>query len=160
MILNHTHKKENFSAMVVLHKDKKSVRFLSPKYYQHFLNMHTKVGDKLTVVISNKKPKRTVAQNNYYWGAYLPLIAQETGEEDIERLHELFKAKFLTKIVAEVLGQKVRICKSTTELSVSEFIEFIQKIQDFTGIEAPPTENYSLMSMESIYQTLDEKVIN
>lgn len=160
MSLAHTYKSQNFSAKIVL-KERKCLEFVSPKFYQHFINLHTKVGDNLTVTISTKKPKRTVAQNNYYWGAYLPIISQETGEEDIEKLHELFKAKFLTKTIAEVLGQKVRICKSTTELSVSEFIEFIQKIQDFTGIEAPPTENYSLMSMSSIYKNyLDEKIIN
>jgi hypothetical protein len=85
-----------------------------------------------------------VAQNNYLWGVYYPLIAQETGESNIDRLHELFKGLFLTEGVVEVLGKKVRMKKSTTELGRGEFSQFILDIETETGIMAPPTENYGL----------------
>ena len=91
-----------------------------------------------------------MAQNRYYWGAYLPIISEETGENDLERLHELFKGLFLTKTIAEVLGKKVRITKSTTELSVSEFMEYITNIEEFTGITSPPTENYDIRPLTPV----------
>lgn len=115
----------------------------STTYYQHQLNKF-KDGEHVTFEIHNKKPKRTDQQNRYYWGAYLPLIAQEAGEPDMDALHELFKGKFLSSGIVEVLGFKTRKKKSTTDLSAAEFCEFITKIEDLTGIMAPPTENWDL----------------
>ena len=119
------------------------------RWYQHQLQKF-KDDENVTLIIHNRKPKRTLAQNAYYWGAYLPLIAEETGESDLDRLHELFKGKFLTLGVVEVLGEKVRMKKSTTELSVSEFSQYIMDIQVLTGVEAPPTENYDLGPLNQI----------
>lgn len=112
-------------------------------WFQNYLNK-LKDGEYVSVSISTRKPKRTIQQNRFYFGVYLPLIAEQTGEGDIERLHELFKGKFLTREIVEVLGEKVRIKKSTTELSIGEFCDYILAIESFTGIEAPPTENWDL----------------
>ena len=144
--LLNTFKSESFAAEIVLDKqaNRKRVKINADRYYQHFLNTKLKEGDHVTVTVTNKKPKRTEQQNRYYWGVYLPILAQETGEDDVERLHELFKGMFLTKTIAEVLGKKVRITKSTTDLSVVDFIEYILAIEKYTGIQAPPTENYNL----------------
>lgn len=101
-------------------------------------------GEKISVVITNKKLKRTLAQNAYYWGVYLPLISSETGEQDIEALHELFKGKFLSRGIVTVLGEKVRLKGSTTELGIGDFNNYILAIQQLTGVMAPPTENYDL----------------
>jgi hypothetical protein len=120
---------------------------LSKAYYQHQLNKF-KDGTKVTLEVHTRKPKRTLAQNAYYWGVYLPLIASETGERDLDALHELFKGKFLAEGIVEVLGEKVRKKKSTTELGVGEFCQYIIDIQNLTAIEAPPTENYELESLE------------
>ena len=84
----------------------------------------------------------SVYQNNFYWGVYLPLIAKETGEHNIERLHKLFSGKFLTLEIIEVLGEKVRMVKSTAKLSKLEFGEYIMNIEAETGIQAPSTEGY------------------
>lgn len=119
----------------------------SPRWYQHQLQKF-KDGEDVTLEIHNRKPKRTEAQNRYYWGAYLPLIAEETGEKDLDRLHELFKGKFLTQGVVEVLGEKVRMKKSTAALSKVEFCEYIMAIQADTDVEAPPTESYGLDSLQ------------
>ncbi len=115
----------------------------SPRWYQHQLSKF-KENEEVTLVIHNRRPKRTEAQNRYLWGVYYTLIAEETGERDIDRLHELFKGKFLTQGVVEVLGQKVRMKKSTAALSKVEFSEYIMAIEADTGVEAPPTENYGL----------------
>lgn len=115
----------------------------SKRWYQHNLNKF-KDGEKVTLEIHTRKPKRTEQQNRYYWGCYLPLIANETGEKDLDALHELFKGKFLAEGVVEVLGEKVRKKKSTTELGVGEFCQFIIDIETLTQVAAPPTENWEL----------------
>lgn len=117
------------------------LKLSAPQFYQHALNQY-KPGDFVTVTITNKRPKRTVSQNNYYWGAYLPAIAEETGDYDLEALHEFFKRKFLAKETVEIFGEAVLKTKSTTELSVLEFSEYIEKIAALTNIQPPPTSNY------------------
>ena len=111
-----------------------------PIYLRHEINKY-KSGDKVTCYYTNEKLKRTEAQNRYYWGAYLPMISAETGN-DIDDLHILFKGKFLSKGVVEVLGHKVRQARSTTELTAGQFSEYISRIEELTGVLAPPTEDY------------------
>lgn len=125
---------------------KKTLVVKSPIWYAHQINKF-KEGEQVTLEVHSKKPKRTVSQNAYYWGVYLPEIAKQTGEYDLDALHELFKGKFLSEGIVEVLGQKVRKKKSTTDLGVGEFSEYIMNIEADTNIEAPPTENYGLEAL-------------
>lgn len=115
----------------------------SKRWYQHNLNKFQD-NENVTLEIHNRRPKRTEQQNRYYWGVYLPLISQETGERDLDALHELFKGKFLSEGITEVLGEKVRKKKSTTELGVGDFCQYVLDIEELTGIAAPPTENWEL----------------
>lgn len=144
-----THKRESFAASIIEEKTTglKKLRMEAPKYWQHAINK-LKAGDKVTIVLEQRKWKRSIAQNNYYWGVYLPLIAKETGEGDLDNLHNLFKGKFLTTGIHEVLGQRVRLTKSTTDLSVGDFCEYILNIQNLTQVEAPPTENYGMAPLK------------
>lgn len=141
-----TYDSQTFAGQIIAEKTSpnRRLRLLATAYYQHFLNQKCKVGDRVTVTVTNKRPKRTLAQNAYYWGVYLPLISQETGEEDTEALHELFKAKCLPSKIKTVLGNPVRMKKSTTELSISDFCEYVMRIEALTKVTAPPTENYDL----------------
>lgn len=132
---------EDFAGFIETVNGKKTLRINSPTFYQHQINK-LKDGEKVSIYLSTKKPKRSEQQNRYYWGVYLPIISSETGEKDLQALHNLFRGKFLTTAIVEVLGEKVRLARSTTDLSVSEFIEYIMSIEALTGIEAPPTENY------------------
>lgn len=116
-------------------------------WFQYQLNKF-RDGEQVTLVIHSRRSKRSEQQNRYYWGAYLPIIAEETGEKDLDKLHELFKGKFLTEGVVEVLGEKVRMKKSTTALSISDFCQYITDIENLTNVKAPPTENYDLASLE------------
>ncbi len=134
---------KDFAATVVGRFQDIRLEITSPIFYRHQLNKF-KEGDQVTVYVSTRRPKRTTAQNRYLWGVYYPIIASETGENDIERLHALFKGKFLTTGIVDVLGERVRMTKSTTELSKAEFSEFIMSIEGLTGIQAPPTDNYYL----------------
>jgi|GEM_PF-2524682 len=141
---------QSFSGKVITTKEGKKIVLSSPSWYQYSVNK-LKDGESVTVQVHNKRTKRTDAQNRYYWGVYLPLVAKETGELNLDRLHELFKGMFLTEGIVEVLGQKVRMKKSTTELSKSGFNDFITAIEAETGIIAPPTENYDLDPLERNY---------
>lgn len=154
MGLAHTHKSESFAATAVKEKTSGLMKaaIKAPRYYQHFLNSQTKEGDQLTITITNKRPKRTVAQNNYYWGVYLPLIAEqhygEVTRNIIDTLHKRFVEEFLYRGKHMAFGKEVVLLKSTSELGVGEFCEYILNIEKLTGIEAPPTENFGLVSLK------------
>lgn len=134
-----------FAAKIVKSKVDGSASLIvgSKRWYQHCLN---KFPDNtiVTLEVHTRKPKRTEQQNRYYWGVYLPIISKETGESDLDALHELFKGKFLTEGIVEVLGEKVRKKRSTTELGVADFCQFILDIETLTGVTPPPTENWEL----------------
>lgn len=142
--LVHSHKIKAFLSRVVSDGRYPRLDLFDSAYFRTYLHMNHSVGDSVTVTITNRKPTRTGAQNRYYWGAYLPMISKETGEDNLDHLHELFKGKFLTETIAEVLGEKVRIKKSSTDLSVMEFSEYIRNIEVLTGVLAPPAEFYGL----------------
>src|SRR3990167_11251232 len=82
-----------------------SIVVTSKRWYQHCINKFPD-GESVTLEVHNRRPKRTEQQNRYYWGVYLPLISQETGERDLDALHELFKGKFLAQGIVEILGEK------------------------------------------------------
>jgi ADP-heptose:LPS heptosyltransferase len=94
----------------------------------------------IRIEVSTKKEPRSAQQNRYYWGVYLPLIADETGHS-VEELHALFKGKFLTESIKEILGEKTRITKSSTELSKGEFCEYLANISTLTQVELPDTSH-------------------
>lgn len=147
-----------FAARIVASKldGRKSLVVESKMWYQHALNKFPD-GTKVTLEVHTRKAKRSEQQNRYYWGVYLPLIARETGEGDLDALHELFKGKFLSEGVVEVLGQKVRKKKSTTELGVGEFCQFILDIETLTGVTPPPTENWELAPLAEGVKEKNEK---
>lgn len=136
---------EPFTAVVERKPNEKfnSLKITSDVFYHHQMNKF-KPGTKVTLEVHTRKAKRTDQQNRYYWGVYLPLIAKETGNHNLDALHSLFSSLFLTEKVVEVMGRKVRIKKSTTALGVGEFCEYIMNIEAETGVEAPPTENWQL----------------
>lgn len=134
---------ENFAGTIVDSPIGKKLIVKSKEWYKHQINKF-RVGENVTLVVHSERPKRSEQQNKFYWGVYLPKVAEETGEKDLDRLHELFKGKFLTEGVVEVLGEKVRMKKSTTELSKSEFTEYIMAIENHTNVKAPPTENWDI----------------
>lgn len=134
---------KDFAGKIVLNKQtgRNELKYNSPLWFQHQLQKF-KAGERVSMYISSRRPKRTQQQNRYLWGAYYPLIAKETGEQDLDKLHALFTGKFLTTEISMVLGQQVRLKRSTAELSKAEFSEYIMAIEGETGIAAPPTQNY------------------
>src|SRR3972149_2341739 len=82
-----------FAAKIVQEGGLNKLVVKNQRWYQYQLQKF-KPGMEVTLIINNRKPKRTEQQNGYYWGVYLPLISEKTGEHEIGRLHELFKGKF------------------------------------------------------------------
>lgn len=130
---------KNFAGVIEEVGGIRKMRLLAPDYYATELKKF-KVGEEVTCFVSSRRPKRSDAQNRYYWGVYLPSIAKETGENNLESLHTLFKGLFLTTGIVYVLGKKVRLTKSTTDLSKNDFTEYIMKIEAETGVQAPPVD--------------------
>lgn len=153
---------EPFAAVIRASKvdGRKTLVVKSKRWYEHQLQKF-KDGTEVTLEVHTRKPKRTEQQNRYYWGVYLPLISKETGEADLDALHELFKGKFLAEGIVEVLGEKVRKKKSTTELGVGEFCQFVIDIETLTQVAAPPTENYNLAPLkEGVSENNHDKTEN
>lgn len=134
---------KDFSAIIEEVAGKKVLAISHRNWYDTQINKF-KVGEKVTIYVSSRRPKRSEAQNRYYWGVYLPLIADETGERDLDRLHRLFTGMFLTTSIELVLGKQVRMTKSTTALSKNDFSEYIMAIEAETGVQAPPTQEYEI----------------
>lgn len=72
--------------------------------------------------------KRSKKQNRVYW-MYVNTLSECTGFSS-EEMHEVLKFKFLKSELVNVnTGEILEFVKSTTELSTSEFTEFIDKIR-------------------------------
>lgn len=91
-------------------------------------------GRPLRVIVTEDEKKRTDSANRFYWGAVLTTIAEQAwvdGRQYSKDVwHEHFARLYLphTEIVTPY-GEIVSRRKSTTELSVSEFSEYLQRVQ-------------------------------
>lgn len=90
--------------------------------------------------------KRSTPKNSYYWAICVALVRE--GLKDLghdvsaEETHDWLKSKFNYKeIINESTGEVERIPRSTTELSKTEFAEYISKVQifaaEFLGVIIP-----------------------
>ena len=79
---------------------------------------------------------RSLSQNDWYWAAIVPELADEWGYEvddksEIEKAHESLKFQFL-RVTDENGRERVR---STTELSTKEFSEYCERCRRYAAIE-------------------------
>ena len=121
---------------------KKLVMF-SPAYFSDKL-LKLPVGHKVWVTIDDKAPRRSDAQNRFYW-LYLTAIENETGNSK-EDLHEHFAQRYLSlpESILTIGTTEQRIVKrrSTTDLSKSEFSEYMMKIERDSGVAIPDAEEF------------------
>lgn len=91
------------------------------------------------LVIRDHKKKRTDDQNALYW-SWLRIIGKETGDST-KGLHAYYGDEFLPKVEVVVMGKKVLEIKSTTELGVKAFTEYLKQVEahasSFLGIMLP-----------------------
>jgi redox-sensitive bicupin YhaK (pirin superfamily) len=78
------------------------------------------------VFVKEYKRNRSESQNRLYH-MWLNLIAKETGAEP-EHLHEEMKVRVLGWEVRTILGEEVRLPKSTTKLTVQDFTQLLHAV--------------------------------
>jgi hypothetical protein len=147
---------QHFLATVALKDGRRTLQFASGRWLRHHLGKYP-VGTKVSVLVTDKRPKRSDRQHRYYW-AYLGLIADSTGHSK-DDLHTFFKGKFLSEGITELWGYPVRKVKSTTTLTKGQFAEYITEIWSLTGIDPPDAKAYELASTNPMNwnDTSDEK---
>lgn len=106
---------------------------------------------KMLLTMKRYKAKRSLSQNSYYHGAILPAVRQglidmgfDHAAVNLEAVHELLKAKFLKRDIANDDGQFITVTLSTADLNKTEFGEYIDAIDrwsiDFLGFSLPLPE--------------------
>lgn len=83
--------------------------------------------------IVKKTEKRTLAQNRLYY-LWLNCISAETGNE-VEDLHEYLKRTFLGTRYRIIYGEGITTSFSTTDLSMEQFTEYLEKVQRWANVE-------------------------
>lgn len=137
-----SHEKRLFAGQVQLVDGKKRIVLNSPPLYQHFLDTYCKIGDWISMLLENKRPKRSEEQNNYMH-LYFSLIALSCGHT-MEEIKIWAKGKILSKGITEVFGDKVRVVKETSKLNISECCEFMNRLQDLTNIPLPDPTPFNI----------------
>ena len=113
-------------------------------------------GQNVTVTIQKTKKTRSNPQNRFYHGVCIPIMQQCLKDAGYlmtnESVHEMLKLRFLKEsiLVNEETGEYLERIKSTTELSTTDFMEYILEIQKFAieyfNTEIPnPNEELSLL---------------
>lgn len=91
------------------------------------------------MVIKDHKKIRSLEANALYW-SWLRIIMKETGDST-KALHAFYGDEFLPKEEVMVFGKKVLEIKSTTDLKVKEFTEYLKQVEahaaSFLGINLP-----------------------
>lgn len=85
-------------------------------------------GKDIELIIKQWLKRRTLNQNAYYW-TIVRLIGDHTGFT-AEEVHELMKRKFLS-YEKQHKNKIYRFTKSTTDLNIGEFIEYVEKVKQF-----------------------------
>jgi hypothetical protein len=75
------------------------------------------------------KEKRSIQQNNYYWGVVCDLLSKETGYTPDE-IHQILGEKFLSYEKNEMT-----FVKSTTKLNTNEFENYMEECRRFASME-------------------------
>lgn len=81
-------------------------------------------GKRVEIKIEKLRSKRSTQQNRLYW-LYVTIISKELGYTK-EEMHDLIKYKFLkAEKVFEKTGEVFEYLKSSSELTKSEFADFV-----------------------------------
>lgn len=110
-------------------------------------------GKQLMIRVDKRGSKRSTPQNRYYWGvvvAEVRLGFLEIGYDmTAEQTHDWLKEKFNPIIVENKLGVTIEMPGSTTQMTKTQFSEYIEKIARFAaeylGITIPsPNESLEM----------------
>ena len=92
----------------------------------------------MDVVFSKKKKNRSYEQNKYYWGVVVAMVRArfiELGNQvSAEETHDYMKQEFnYREFVDEKTGAIYRVPLSTANLTTSQFMDYLAKIQQFSS---------------------------
>lgn len=92
----------------------------------------------VTVEVKPRKRYRSTIQNAYYWGIVVAMISERLRElgHDVDRdlTHEFLKGRFLfTELLDPSTGEMMRIPKKTSELTTSEFMDYMEYVKQFAA---------------------------
>lgn len=96
-------------------------------------------GKDVLITFEKPKKKRSNPQNAFYYGVIIPIVQNALRDAGYimtnEATHDLIKLKFLKEVILtnEDTGEVVERVKSTTELSTSQFMDFVAEISIFTN---------------------------
>lgn len=97
-------------------------------------------GEPLRVIVTAEERQRNTQQNRFYWGAVLKQISETAWVEgrqfDKDAWHEYFARKY--GVCDEVTlpdGEIIMRRKSTTQMSVGEFSQYLNDVQAYAASE-------------------------
>lgn len=109
-------------------------------------------GKKIQLTLNRRTKKRSLKQNSYYWGAIVPMIAEEVGMLE-EEVHDALRLMFLKDRTG-----KLETIRSTTQLTTGQFVEYLFDIQvwasSFLNIEKWPDPNE--WELKRVYEEPEE----
>ena len=82
-----------------------------------------------SVFVTDVKRQRSIEQNAYWWAVVVPILAAELGNNK-EEMHTILCYKFLPVMVT-VDGEEVRAYGTTSGLTVKQFGELIEEVQQW-----------------------------
>jgi len=104
-----------------------------PKLRHHLQQFE---GQEIRMLIE-RKPKqrklRSLEQNAYYHGIVCVIFGDHVGLNKDEA-HDALRFKFLSKDV-EIKGHKLKVIRSTADLSTKEFEEYLSDVRMWASIE-------------------------
>lgn len=101
-------------------------------------------GQKVEIIFRKKKKHRSTEQNRYYWGVVVPCVLDafielgndlQAGNKDhIELIHDFLKRRCLpARQVCDAQGELVELTPSTTDLSTTEMMDYIERVCLFSA---------------------------
>ena len=128
----------------ILHRDKPKVDILENMTRSMFKEIK---GDIVIVEMKPDVQSRSTKQNKLYW-KWLGVL-EETGNSQ-GALHRYLASEYLDTEVEEVNGKPILVIKSTTQLSVKDmanYLERVSEVADERGCILPRPEDLYLESM-------------
>lgn len=101
---------------------------------------HNDAGKPLRVILTSSESKRSSEANAFYWSFVLPQIAEQAWvdgrQHSKEVWHEYFAQAFAEKIEFALPDGEILIRrKSTSEMRVGEFSNYIKQVESFAATE-------------------------
>ena len=130
----------------------KDNKFLMPpeEYgrYRKFLLSHFNGPIEMVLRKKINKIKKNRKFENWYWGIFIPIVADYMGEENPDYVHALMKSMFLTKTKL-IKGKEYRAVGSTQSMNSEQHEIFVEKCLLWArrdeGLEIPdPDPKYIL----------------